>query len=369
MFGDTADGLEMKRGLVENAFETSEQKMVSENSSQKEERDHFAIKEEMGIDSLLDADMTTRDANVKDNKTTFELSKYNIKPKRKYKKESLSQKRVLKAANQPRFKPRIHKSPKGLDGLSNSSKAGHNGNGLKKCAVPEALKEEGTDEMSTSDKTRCPTADAESKVEPESNFKELFNLKQVVETKSTNSHDDAQKGKQAADGYIEEVKIQDIRIRHQKVEMCGYGRTFETKRYLKLYRLLSSALGYSWTYKEICRRKKQFQLNVNVASCNEEPTTEEPYTNLPKAKLHKVNRIEKNPDGGSACGSSRVMDNVNDVKADNNPGKADYNIKQAKRKLPSRSKRIRPYGIVEKPATRKTKMHHIHERHWTDSKF
>ena len=159
------------------------------------------------------------------------------------------------------------------------------------------------------------------------------------------------------------ITAENIEVENQKLAEGKPVKSAETKRYFRVFRLLSSALGYSWTYKEVWRRKKHRQLKADITDCMED-TDAEHVPNITEPN-RKSNITEGNSNITAPSKSSKAIPSVKNTKTDETPNE---NGTQLLTTLMGGS-RVHPYHTHRFPVTRKGKTIYKHKTHWTDSKF
>ena len=164
-------------------------------------------------------------------------------------------------------------------------------------------------------------------------------------------------------------------IEKDETKTTAYQNGPKRKRYLKLYRLLSSSLGYSWTYIEVPKRKKKTKANKCQATAGDEKIklafVYDGNTKSAHERDHPLNedqvfRKVEYPSFGQHGGTEQIKDRKPTEKP----------TMRNKRKLGS--KRIVPLcGESHTDNTRMTRTKvvkpsnagKLKKRHWTDSAF
>ena len=159
------------------------------------------------------------------------------------------------------------------------------------------------------------------------------------------------------------ITAENIEVENQKRAEGKPVKSAETKRYFRVFRLLSSALGYSWTYKEVWRRKKRRQVKADKTDCMENTDAE----HVPDiTETNRESNITKgNTNIPVPSKSSKAIPSVKKTKTDETPNE---NGTQLLTTLMGGS-RVHPYHMHRLPVTRKGKTIYKHKTHWTDSKF
>ena len=163
------------------------------------------------------------------------------------------------------------------------------------------------------------------------------------------------------------ITIQSITIQTKNITKRKPEKSVETKRYLRVFRLLSSALGYSWAYRDVWRKKKQFQLQVDGEDSVEEPIAQ--HNQNEREPKRKLNESEKYPERLAKCESARVITSARGSHTEHKHKTTNNDDNQRNTAIILGSSRVHPYYKHEQTVTRKGTPSNKHKTHWTDSKF
>ena len=196
------------------------------------------------------------------------------------------------------------------------------------------------------------------------NSKEALANKSIDDTLPTDLLDDCH----SVEETTADITIQSIAEKNQKITKCKPVKSVESKRYLKVFRLLSSALGYSWSYREVWRKKKQFKLMVDAEGLTEEPFEQQHIPNVLEPK-RKLNVSAKNPERLEKCEKSKGITSATGSETKHKHGRTKNSDKQRNTAPSLGSSRVHPYCKYEQIFKRKGMPSYKHKTRWTDSKF
>ena len=199
------------------------------------------------------------------------------------------------------------------------------------------------------------------------NSKEAWTDKSIDDTLLADPLDDTLEDSNSVEENAAQITIQSITIQTQNITKRKPEKSVETKRYLRVFRLLSSALGYSWAYRDVWRKKKQFQLKVDGEDSVEEPIAQ--HNQNEREPKRKLNESEKYPERLAKCESARVITSARGSNTEHKHKTTNNDDNQRNTTIILGSSRVHPYYKHEQTVTRKETSSNKHKTHWTNSKF